>query len=384
MASSFTTNKVLEKPGNGDYVDTWNVPVNGDLDIIDQAFGGITALNATGGSATLTEAQYRSLILNVTGAISASVTYTIPSGKGGQWIVRNTTTDATGGPHSITIASAGAGTSVVVSRSGPVGVYSDGTNIRQFSNLGTVTSVDVAGGTTGLTTSGGPVTSSGTITLAGTLVAANGGTGLTSPGSNGNVLTSNGTAWVSSPVASGGALIRAPQILTSGTSYTTPSNCTKIYVEIVGGGGGGGSAANGAGGGAGAYAAKYFSVSASTAYTYAIGQGGATGTAGTDSSFIVGGTTVTAGGGAAGSNGLNASGGAGGTATNGDINTGGGGGQSSMQYSTSYFGGVGGSSFFGGGGKSPGGAGLAYGSGGAGQGSTGVGANGVIRVWEYT
>jgi len=42
---------------------------------------------------------------------------------------------------------------------------------------GTVTSVDVSGGTTGLTTSGGPVTTSGTITLAGTLDADNGGTG---------------------------------------------------------------------------------------------------------------------------------------------------------------------------------------------------------------
>lgn len=44
---------------------------------------------------------------------------------------------------------------------------------------GTVTSVAVSGGTTGLTTSGGPVTTSGTITLAGTLALANGGTGAT-------------------------------------------------------------------------------------------------------------------------------------------------------------------------------------------------------------
>ena len=44
---------------------------------------------------------------------------------------------------------------------------------------GTVTSVAVSGGTTGLTTSGGPITVSGTITLAGTLVPANGGTGAT-------------------------------------------------------------------------------------------------------------------------------------------------------------------------------------------------------------
>lgn len=43
-----------------------------------------------------------------------------------------------------------------------------------------------------------------TTAVTGTLPAANGGTGLTSPGANGNVLTSNGTAWVSStPAASG-------------------------------------------------------------------------------------------------------------------------------------------------------------------------------------
>lgn len=45
---------------------------------------------------------------------------------------------------------------------------------------GTVTSVAVSGGTTGLTTSGGPITTSGTITIAGTLAVSNGGTGATS------------------------------------------------------------------------------------------------------------------------------------------------------------------------------------------------------------
>ena len=50
------------------------------------------------------------------------------------------------------------------------------------SGSGTVTSVGVSGGTTGLTVSGSPVTNSGTITLSGTLAAANGGTGVTSLG----------------------------------------------------------------------------------------------------------------------------------------------------------------------------------------------------------
>lgn len=84
---------------------------------------------------------------------------------------------------------------------------------------GTVTSVDVSGGTTGLTTSGGPITGSGTITLAGTLNAANGGTGLTAPGTAGNVLTSNGTTWQSTalPAATDYSVITLTTSATAGT-----------------------------------------------------------------------------------------------------------------------------------------------------------------------
>lgn len=94
---------------------------------------------------------------------------------------------------------------------------------------GSVTSVALSGGTTGLTVSGSPITTSGTITLAGTLAVANGGTGATTlaannvilgngtsavqtvaPGTAGNVLTSNGTTWVSqAPAASGVTQARA-------------------------------------------------------------------------------------------------------------------------------------------------------------------------------
>ncbi len=34
MVSSFTPNLSLEKPANGDYVDTWSTPVNADWDAI--------------------------------------------------------------------------------------------------------------------------------------------------------------------------------------------------------------------------------------------------------------------------------------------------------------------------------------------------------------
>ena len=69
-----------------------------------------------------------------------------------------------------------AGTNVTVS-----GTWPNQTINSTASSSGTVTSVDVSGGTTGLTTSGGPITTSGTVTLAGTLAVANGGTGTTTP-----------------------------------------------------------------------------------------------------------------------------------------------------------------------------------------------------------
>lgn len=57
---------------------------------------------------------------------------------------------------------------------------------------GTVTSVALSGGTTGITVSGSPITTSGTITLSGTLVVANGGTGATTL-TDGGILLGSGT-----------------------------------------------------------------------------------------------------------------------------------------------------------------------------------------------
>ena len=84
---------------------------------------------------------------------------------------------------------------------------------QSVTGLGTVTSVDVSGGTTGLTTSGGPITAAGTITIGGTLAPTAGGTGIASftvgdllfanttttldtlhVGTSGYLLASNGTA----------------------------------------------------------------------------------------------------------------------------------------------------------------------------------------------
>jgi len=88
---------------------------------------------------------------------------------------------------------------------------------------GTVTSVDVSGGTTGLTTSGGPVTTSGTVTLAGTLAVANGGTGQTSY-TNGQLLIGNTT---------GNTLTKTT--LTAGTGVTITNGTGSITIAASGG-----------------------------------------------------------------------------------------------------------------------------------------------------
>ena len=126
-----TTNKGLIQPANGSYVDTWDQPVNNDWSYIDTAFGGAVSLNATGISAhTLTLTEYRPLIIEVTGAISNNVVYTIPSGIGGQWIVINNTTDATGGPWTISFTCAGSGYSISCPRATTTNLMCDGVNVN--------------------------------------------------------------------------------------------------------------------------------------------------------------------------------------------------------------------------------------------------------------
>ena len=246
-----------------------------------------------------------------------------------------------------------------------------------------------------------------------TLVTPNITTGLlltSAAGTSGQVVTSagSGAAPTWSTISTSGALIRAPQVLTSGTSYTTPSNCTRIYVECVGGGGAGGASQGaqasigGGGGGGGGYCAKYFTVTGSTSYTYAIAAGGtgvSSGTAGSggNTTFTVGATTINANGGGPGASWAvgpqGNSGGVGGTSSNGDINVSGNGGTSvSFNYNWISGGGGGGGGAIGGGGAY----GLYYagtingsnyGGGGAGAangGTSGSGGQGAIRIWEYT
>lgn len=110
----------------------------------------------------------------------ADTTGTVPVNRGGtgqtsfvngELLIGNTT------GNTLSKATLTAGTNVTITN-GP-GTIIINASLSGGAGSGSVTSVDVSGGTTGLTTTGGPVTVAGTITLGGTLNAANGGTGHT-------------------------------------------------------------------------------------------------------------------------------------------------------------------------------------------------------------
>lgn len=124
MVSTFTTNKNIEKPGHNDYPNTWDVPVNADWDDIDEAFGGTLLKNVTGlsGTIALTIDEARPPTIQISGTPTAAVTYTIPSGVGGSWIVRNNTT----GGFNIGLASAAGGSTVTVPAGNAQQMWCDG------------------------------------------------------------------------------------------------------------------------------------------------------------------------------------------------------------------------------------------------------------------
>jgi hypothetical protein len=83
----------------------------------------------------------------------------------------------------------------------------DDVTVNVSAGTGTVTSVGLSGGTTGLTASGSPITTTGTITLAGTLAVASGGTGTATPSLvAGTNITSITGSWPNQTInASGGS-----------------------------------------------------------------------------------------------------------------------------------------------------------------------------------
>ena len=295
------------------------------------AAGQLLIGNGTGYTLNTLTAGSGVQITNNAGAITISTyngggSVTSVSGSGG-----STGLTLTGGPI------VGAGT---LTLGGTLGVTSGGTGVTSSTgagsvvlntsptlasptlnsptiNNGSISNAAITGGSVSSLTTPLGVASGGTgaSSLTANAVVVGNGTGAVStvsPGTSGNVLTSNGTTWVSS--AAGGGQIQT-QILTVGSgTWTAPTGVTKVFVAVVGGGGGGVQGYSGGtvayGGGTGGSAIGEYTVAPGTGYSYTVGAGGnAVNSSSFTGSGVAGGATsfstfISATGGGAGSNNL--------------------------------------------------------------------------------
>ena len=142
MASTFTSNLGVEKPGSGDYVGTWNTPVNSDFDVFDQAAGTIQAIDLSGGSVILSTTQIRSANLKFIGTLPSNVTVTISALSsapgttisGRSWIMQSQCGNSS--VYTITVTSTVAGQQVVCCPPyNPMSIILEGTNSSQAGSI---------------------------------------------------------------------------------------------------------------------------------------------------------------------------------------------------------------------------------------------------------
>lgn len=156
----------------GENSGTWGNVTNVNLGTaLEEAIVGSSDVTFASGTVTLTltdtnsSQTARNLRLNLTGTSGGAQNLIVPAIEK-VYIVNNGCADA------ITVKNS-TGTGIAVPAGKTMYVYNDGTNV-----------VDA-------------ITHLSSLTLGAALPAGSGGTGLTTPGTSGNVLTSNGTAWTS-------------------------------------------------------------------------------------------------------------------------------------------------------------------------------------------
>ena len=201
--ASYTNSLRLTLPVTGSEDGTWGDTVNnGITTLVDTSIAGTAAITMIAADYTLTSNsgatdEARSMFITLGGTPGAARSVICPA-KSKLYFVKNNTAFA---QTFKTLA----GTGITVPNSGTIMVlYCDGTNV-----------VDA-------------ITRLSSLTLGNALLAASGGTGLTAPGTVGNVLTSTGTTWISTAGATGDVTLNGTQTLTNKTIAFANNTLTDV------------------------------------------------------------------------------------------------------------------------------------------------------------
>ena len=225
MASTYSTLKV-ELIGTGEQTGTWGTTTNDNLSVaLGEAITGSAdvAFSSADVTVTLTDSNgaqtARNLRLNLTGTSGGARQLILGSGCQIEklYLINNGLADA------VTVKNTG-GTGIAVPAGKSMFVYNNGTNVVEAVTA-SVTPFAVASGGTGLAT-----------LTANNVLLGNGTSNVTfvAPGSNGNVLTSNGSTWTSAAASgfpSGTVMLFAQTAAPTGfTKNTTTGDNSALRV----------------------------------------------------------------------------------------------------------------------------------------------------------
>jgi hypothetical protein len=214
MASTYSDLKI-ELIGTGEQTGTWGTSTNNNFSIaVSEAITGTAdvAFASADVTVTLTDTNgaqtARNLRLNLTGTSGGARNLILGSGCQIEklYLVNNGLADA------VTVKNT-SGTGIAVPAGASMFVYNNGTNVVEA-----LKAIPVAAGGTGLAT----LTANNVLVGNGTSNVA-----FVAPSTNGNVLTSNGTTWVSSTPAAGGTTIPSGTVMIFGQT-AAPTGFTKL------------------------------------------------------------------------------------------------------------------------------------------------------------
>lgn len=135
MVSTFTPNIQLEEPARGDYVGTWDTPVNNNMTLADLTIGGFTTITLNNSPVVLSAAQFQCKTIVFSSTLTGSVTITFPTSFKKSYEIYNLCTGSSA--FVVTLTTTAVAQAICAPPGEIVEVINFGTNIN-FKNLGRV------------------------------------------------------------------------------------------------------------------------------------------------------------------------------------------------------------------------------------------------------